>query len=203
VKKEATQIFTVLKKWGHKGIKVFPDGATLIGQIPCVSIECLSARIRYLTWFHEIYAGLTAESIGMLQDKLGKMLPNDYVDFLQCANGINVFSNSLEIFGWRVSLDRTGYETILPFDLVSANGEEFRKIPENWLYFGGYSWDGSLMLYDLSKSNSNVYRCECDSMKLLQEWPDLWTWLNTEIERLSRLFDENGDKYDNDAPTAP
>ena len=59
------------------------------------------------------------------------------------------------------------------------------------------------MLYDLSKNDFKVYRCESDSIKILQEWPDLWTWLGTEIERLSQLFDENGVEYDEDTPTIP
>lgn len=194
MKAEVIQILTELRKWDHKGLKKVSNGATLIGHVPHVAPQA---------WLHINYAGLTDESIDVLQDSLGKKLPKDYADFLKHTNGINIFSDSISIWGMRTSNTRRGDEAIQPYDLVSLNDEKNGEISDDWLVFGSYSWDGSTMLYDLSKNNSKVYRCECNSKKILQEWSDLLTWLGAEIERLSQLFDKNGVEYDEDIPTIP
>jgi len=189
VKEEQINTLIKLRKWSHNGVKKASNGATLICHVPHVAPQA---------WLHTIYAGLTDKNMDVLQENIGGILPKDYVDLLKCTNGINIFSDSLSIWGMCTSNARRGDEAIQPYDLVSLNEEKIGRIPDTWLAFGSYSWDGSTMIYDFSKSKCKVFRCECDSITILQEWPDLWTWLDSEIERLSLLFDKNGIEYDED-----
>jgi len=194
MKEEQIHTLIKLRKWSHNGVKEISNGATLICHVPHIAPQA---------WLHTIYAGLTDKNMDVLQENIRGILPKDYVDLLKCTNGINIFSDSLSIWGMRTSNARRGEDAIQPYDLVSLNEEKIGRIPDKWLAFGSYSWDGSTMIYDFSKSNCKVFRCECDSVKILQEWSDLWTWLDSEIERLSLLFDENGIEYDEDTPTMP
>lgn len=189
MKEEQINTLIKLRKWSHNGVKEISNGATLICHVPHIAPQA---------WLHTIYAGLTDKNMDVLQENIRGILPKDYVDLLKCTNGINIFSDSLSIWGMRTSNARRGEDAIQPYDLVSLNEEKIGRIPDKWLAFGSYSWDGSTMIYDFSKSNCKVFRCECDSVKILQEWSDLWTWLDSEIERLSLLFDENGSEYDED-----
>jgi hypothetical protein len=194
VKDRTKDILTKLKKWDTQGVREISNGTMLICHVPHIAPKA---------WLHRIYAGLTDENIVFLQDKLGKTLPNDYACFLKVANGINIFSDSVSIWGMRTSNARRGDEAIQPYDLLSLNEEKIGEIPDSWLVFGSYSWDGSTMVYDLSRHKTKVFRCERYSINILQEWPDLLTWLDSEITRLSKLFDENGVEYDEDTPTIP
>lgn len=187
-------IVSVLEKWENNGKKIITNGARLICPVPHVAAKA---------WLHLIYAGLTDAKITELQNKLDKIMPRDYIDFLKNANGINIFSDSISIWGLRNSYIRVGDEAIQPYDVVALNAEKTREMPDSWFLFGSYSWDGSTMVYDLSKDSSKVYLCECNSARVLKEWPDFWCWLKIEVERLSQMFDEKGIEYDEDAPTIP
>jgi signal transduction histidine kinase len=59
------------------------------------------------------------------------------------------------------------------------------------------------MIYDLESDIKKVFRCDNETNEILQEWPNLNTWLSNEIERLSLLFDKDGVEYEKDFPTVP
>ena len=192
--KEFEFILANLKKWKNGGIKTLENGTELICHVPHVAPQA---------WLHKVYAKLSEEKIDKIRKELGVELPADFIEFLKCANGINIFSDSLSIWGLKTSYARTGDEAIQPYDLVALNNEKKREIPMNWVIFGSYSWDGSEMLYDIKNGNPHVYRCENSSTKILQEWENLWVWLSSEVERLSKFFDEKGIEYDENIPTIP
>jgi hypothetical protein len=192
--KEFETILTSLKRWQNGGMKTLENGTELICHVPHVAPQA---------WLHTVYARLSDEKIDEIKKEIGVELPVDFIEFLKCANGINIFSDSLSIWGLRTSYARTGDAAIQPYDLVALNQEKKGKIPTDWIVFGSYSWDGSEMLYDIKSSNSKVYRCENGSKKILQEWETLWAWLSSEVERLSKLFDEKGIEYDENTPTIP
>lgn len=187
-------IIQKLMKWKTCGERTLDNGTRLICHVPHVAPEA---------WFHEIYPSLDEMRIEEIAIKTGGELPKDLIEFLRCTNGINVFSDSLRLYGFRTSYVRTGDEAIQPYDLISANMEKERDMPKTWLLIGGYRWDGSSILYDLGLCNNKVYRCDPDSNAILQEWDSLWSLLDLEIDRLSELYDGNGVKYDKDTPTVP
>lgn len=188
------KVFSNLEKWETGSKKIIANGTKLICHVPHIAPQA---------WLHEIYAGLSEDKINELKRKISDKLSNDYVEFLKVANGINIFSDSLSIWGVRTSYVRKGDEAIQPYDLIAENEDMKGQFPESWLMIGSYSWDGSTVGYNLSNNSNKVFLCKPDSDEIVKEWDDLWTWLNEEIERLSLLFDMNGKKYDEDAPTIP
>ncbi len=187
-------LFKLLREREKCGIKTLERGTELICSVPLLAPKA---------WLHTIYAKLSDEQINsILKDSIIEF-PEDYIEFLKRANGINVFSDNLSIWGLRTSYSREGDDSVQPYDVLALNEEEIRKSPNGWFYFGSYSWDGSEMLYDLKSDNKKVYRCLNGSKNVIQEWADLWTWLSSEIERISKLFDDNGYEYDENVPTVP
>lgn len=192
--KDFVFIMNQLKKWEKGGLKTLSNGTVLVCNVPHVASQA---------WLHEIYAPLKDEDIEELETEMGKKLPVDYIEFLRCANGINIFSDSLSLWGKRSSYSRKGDDAIQPYDIVALSEELVDEIPEDWLTIGSYSWDGSVIIYDTNKDKRRVCRCTSDDYEILQEWPNLWNWLKNEVVRLSKLFDENGVEYDENTPTTP
>jgi hypothetical protein len=59
------------------------------------------------------------------------------------------------------------------------------------------------MVFNLSCQTKSVFRVANGSTEKLQEWPDFWSWLSSEVQRLSNLFDSEGKEYDLNTPTVP
>jgi len=185
-----------LQQYQHKGKHILPNGTQAICHVPHVAPEA---------WLHIIYPGLTERQIRELEDQLPIPLPDDYKEFLLHVNGINIYSDSLSIWGLKTSYDRNGDQAFQPYDLLALNEERPIACPDSWLYFGSYSWDGSRVFFDLSEGSENnkVYYCDRDSTNILKEWSSFWTWIDEEVERLSKLFDKDGVQLDEDIPTSP
>lgn len=190
------QTINILKKWENKGKKVLSNGTIQICHVPHVGSEA---------WLHELYVGLDRNQIDQLQKSIPVSLPESYKEFLKHYNGLNIFSDSLCIWGDRSLNVRVGEESIQPYSLLTENLERIKNCPKTWLYFGSYSWDGSKVFINTEKNTkiSKVYRTSIHDMKILNEWPDIWTWLLSETQRLSELFDENGLELDDEYPTTP
>jgi hypothetical protein len=180
--------------WEKSGCKTLPNGTRLICHVPHVGTEA---------WLHEIYHGLQEDTISELEHRINKKFPEEFNELLKYMNGINIFSDSLSIWGYRSSYVRIGDESIQPYDLVDLNKEREELIPENWLLFGSYSWDGSIMVLDLNRTSKRVIRVDRDTNKVYNEWTDLFSWFSSEVDRLSVIFDDLGKKIHEDSPTIP
>lgn len=182
---EFSTIMSRLDKWSNGGTELLNNGTKLISRAPHVAPRA---------WLHIIYASLSNSQIETIRSAISVELPNDLVEFWGYANGVNLFSDSISIWGLRTSYVRTGEDAFQPYDIVSLNNEGIiSKL--KCLAFGSYSIDGSLITYDLVVSSTKVYRLEQITGKVLQEWETLWVWLESEVERLSMLYDENGVEY--------
>jgi hypothetical protein len=180
--------------WEKAGCKTLPNGTRLICHVPHVGTEA---------WLHEIYHGLQEDIISELEHRINKKFPEEFNELLKYMNGINIFSDSFSIWGYRSSYVKVGDESIEPYDLVDLNGEREDFIPENWLLFGSYSWDGSIMVLDLNSTSERVLRVDRDTNKVYNEWTDLFSWFSSEVDRLSLIFDDLGKKINEDSPTIP
>lgn len=189
-------VLNTLNKYEGGGIRKLKNGTKMICHVPHVAPEA---------WLHTIYTSLSDEDINTLEDNIPVALPKDYKEFLKICNGINIFSGSLDVLGVRHSYSRIGDEAIQPYDIIDENLGAPEGAPESWLFFGGYSWDGTMVMFDLSEGteNNKVYLCARESAEILYEWNDFWSWLSEETDRLSKMFDLNGVKFDKDAPTCP
>ena len=190
-------VLSMLDKWAANGKRVLSNGTQLLSPASHVAPQA---------WLHKIYAGLSDAEIEEYEEKFPFPFPFEFKEFLHYANGINIFSDSLSVWGWRASYCRVGDGAIQPYDLSDHNDERPKGCPNTWLYFGGYSWDGTRLIFDLSENSSNhnkVFRCARRSTEILQEWPSFREWLASEIARLEKLYDSNGVKLDKGAPTVP
>jgi hypothetical protein len=186
----------LLEKWGEKSKKTTQNGSLIICHVPHVAPEA---------WFHELYKGLDEETIYDYEKQFPVKFPRVYREFLRMYNGINIFSDSLRIWGLRRSYERTGEGIYQPYELLLLNSERPKGCPASWLFFGSYRWDGSRMTFDTAAGieNRRVFRVAQYSTKVLNEWDSFEKWLSSEVERLSKMYDENGVKLDKKAPTTP
>jgi hypothetical protein len=186
------EILNELYKWKQGGERFLENGTILLCKVPHIAPEA---------WFHIIYQPLENSKIYEIEKALAISLPGDLKEFLLTTNGINIFSDSLSIYGMRTSYVREGDEAIQPYDLELHHNEVKRCIPYNYLVIGSYDWDGSHIIYDLN--TNEIHHCERYSSIVLNSWANLETFLRDEIIRLTTFFDENGIEYDEDESTTP
>ncbi len=189
------QAIAVLHRW--KEISILGNGTLLICHVPHVAPEA---------WLHILYKGLGANEMAEYETRFPVKFPNAYREFLRMANGVNIFSDSTAVWGYRESYIRKGETAYQPYDLLLLNQERPRGCPDSWLFFGSYSWGrGSDVHFDtsLGVDNSEVFRIARDSTTILNKWSSFNDWFVTEVERLANLFDENGKKKNPQEPTIP
>jgi hypothetical protein len=89
-----TNIIDKLKKWEGNGFQVLSNGTILLCKVPHIAPQA---------WFHRLYTKLPQEKIFQLENKLTNSIPEDLKDFLSNFNGLNIFSDSLSIWGVKTS----------------------------------------------------------------------------------------------------
>ncbi|MEF9406869.1 MULTISPECIES: SMI1/KNR4 family protein [Ralstonia solanacearum species complex] len=176
------------------GEEITPNGTRLIGL---VRDEQLGIR----RWWHFVFAGLTESQIVDLEADVGIPFPLVFSDFLRNMNGLTVFSGALCIYGARLSLDRRSKDAY-PYPLSNLNLlERPRGASANMLFIGGYNFDGSNLYIEIS--TGRVFRCPKKSVETLNEWPDFWSMLISEVSRISALYETDGRKRNLSEPTTP
>ena len=109
MKKEVINLIEEARKIGFKEQK---DGAKLFGHVPHVAPQA---------WLNVVYQPATEREILKLEKELKNQIPKRYRDFLVTeANGLSLFSSSLELYGYRRHYNRKSME-FLPFDLIGQN----------------------------------------------------------------------------------
>jgi SMI1 / KNR4 family. len=188
--------FDILYTWENKGKNILKNGTIQIGKVPHIAPQA---------WFHEIYNKLSDEQIDTIEEELHAKIPLDFRKFYKICNGINIFSDSLSISGLKLSEERIGEEAIQPYSIFITNYGRPEGCPNTWIFFGRYRWDGSKVFFDLKNGldSSRVYYIERDSLKIKKEWPDFFSFILDETQRLSKMYDENGKKLDLNASTIP
>lgn len=185
------EILELLYRWEDCGKKITGNGTILICHVPHVAPEA---------WLHEIYPPLTEENILKVEKALQKSFPTELKQFYTLANGINIFSDSLSIWGQRDSYERERENASLPYDIVFLNEENNCYCPKDWIYFGSYSLDGSQMVVNLSSNKNTIFRVKNGSTEILNEWPSFSEWLSSEINRLAMFFDTKGKELNLEIP---
>ena len=185
-------ILNPLFQWKQEGERLLENGTILIYKVPHIAPKA---------WFHIIYHHIEITTLKEIEKELSISLPDDFKEFLLTTNGINIFSDSISVYGKRTSYVREGDEAIQPYDLALHHNEVKHYLPDKYLVIGSYNWDGSHIIYDLD--TNQIHRCERYSSTVLQSWDNLKSFLSDEINRLTKLFDEKGIEYDEDTPTTP
>lgn len=187
-------VFVALEQARRLGFRQTSLGAKLFGHVPHVAPEA---------WLHSVYFGLSSEEIRHLEDALGRTIPNEVEEFLRISNGLNLFSNSLFIFGLRRSNERVGDAAWQPFSIEAANTlERPSELDSDAVVVGGYFDDGSRLV--VSSRTSKVTRIpKGRAGPVLTTWDGFEQMLTSEVQRLSSLFDDRGRMLDEDVPTTP
>lgn len=185
--KNFEQALTIIDKARVLGERRLENGTQLIGHIPHRGPQA---------YFHTVFPPLSSEGMEKIEQTIGTSLPEQYKEFLTHTNGLHLFGGEFSLDGLRRNYVRIGDEAVQPFDLHLTNTFERPKDAANdWVFIGGYRLDGSNLYID--KLTGKVYRSERrKATNRLNEWPDFWTMLVSEMERLAALFDERGRRID-------
>jgi hypothetical protein len=130
----------------------------------------------------------------------GLELGTDYHRFLLNSNGARLFGGHLNLFGLRLA---DPWKTAQPLEISSANAGASgvaRNNESGDFFFGGYRWDGSILLFSRS---SGVIRRYSNNRVILNRWPSFSSFISAEFSRMSALFDASGNLKDYSVSTAP
>lgn len=166
------------------GKKDLVNGVILLGATPQIAAEA---------YLHVVFPGLKENDIKSIEDRLGTQIPNQYRDFLSDSNGLILFNANLVLFGLRRNATRIGEDAYQPFSIETSNTiERPNDALPNWIIIGSYRQDGSRLYID--KLNGMVYRCDRNkSSSQFNVWPDFWSMLASEIDRISGLYNMNNE----------
>jgi len=185
------QVLKFLEKARHLG-SVEQDGVQLIGHVPHVAPEA---------YLHLVFPGLNDKEVEQLDVEIRRRLPAWLRDFYRRANGIDMFSGTLSIHGLRRYLiDDNGAPQPFSLSLINVD-ERVPGAPDDCIFFATYGFDGSL-LCTLGKGNQ-VYRTGRETFEILNRWKTFSSAIIEETERISNLFNNNGELKHPDAPTTP
>jgi hypothetical protein len=156
-------------------------GTVLVGHIP---------HVAPLAYLHVLYRPLDPDELEDLARSFLQPLPEEYLWLLRQTNGLNLFADSLAIFGMERSRSRDPSRH-QPYDVGRMN--EFERLPalDPHILFVGAHGDGMGIYLD-SRSGRATSRGPFDDPTVREEWPSLLDLLSDESARLSALFDEHG-----------
>jgi hypothetical protein len=156
-------------------------GTVLVGHIP---------HVAPLAYLHVLYRPLDRGELEELARSFSQPLPEEYLWLLGQTNGLNLFADSLAIFGVERSRSRDPSRH-QPYDVVRMN--EFERLPalDPHIFLVGAHGDGMAIYLD-SRSGAATSRGPFEDPTIREEWPSLLDLLSDEFSRLSDSFDEQG-----------
>ncbi len=84
-----THVISVIQEASTLGSTTLANGTRLIGQVPHVGSQA---------WLQEVYAPVSDREIDEIEQAIGASIPQVVRDFLNLANGLNLFSDSLALY---------------------------------------------------------------------------------------------------------
>ena len=159
-----------------------------------------------LAYLNVIFKGAPND---VLLDSAQKLrMPRTLVELLRQQNGAFLFSGSLSIYGIHQPgqlLQRSDPLFDLPFNIEAENRNWPPHDRIRFLAFGGYGFDGSRVC--INRDDLRIYLFPRGENRLLSvashSWQDLDSWLNSEITRLTTLFDSDGKRLVDESQTVP
>lgn len=184
------------KSTDGKGFKrIASNGTKLYGQVKSVGVNA---------WFHEIFAPLDQVGLLVIEEKIGKSIPNSFREFLSYTNGIRLFSDEITIFGKRDTYKRSGDEDIhLPYSIVTPNTiEKPTDLKDSQIVIGSYSYNGSKVIIDCK--DESILVCESENVNIeIYRANSFWDFLLSEIGRLSSFYNSEMVLIDDMVNTLP
>ena len=148
-----------------------------------------------MAYLNIIHDAADAEIQGSIIDPL--CLPRQLRDFYRTYNGVDLFSDSLSVYGFFpvvFQYERADMDRSYPYNIMDLN-ERFldNVMSSDVFFFGSYGYDRFPVFMDKS-TGSVYYSSEDDPNRIRATWPDFETWIENEIRRLSECFDEYGNR---------
>jgi len=166
-----------------------------LGSKPADRETAISRKYIYAPWIgsaaylHTIYK--PADDAALVQNSNELSIPHIWQDFLRVQNGAHIY-HVVSILGAidpRQPMRRTP-DDAGPFRIISSNREAKLSPTGEWLEIGVYSYSGARVL--LHRLNHSVKAVDRPVKKDLASWADIDTWLRSELDRLSVLFNPEG-----------
>jgi hypothetical protein len=176
-------MLALLERWKPLGYEEMPDGAKLIGRVP---------HVAPLAWLHEVFPPLDLEDEEALVANVPGFASSRVREILREFNGCNLFSSELFLLGQCTSYDRSG-SVHEPWSIYDTNVlDQNDEVPPDALIIGGSNGlpDGVTMI-ETRDRRVEAYDCMSPYRKLF-EWASVDQWLFAEINRLGKLFDDQG-----------
>src|SRR5262245_4614583 len=180
------EVARTMSKWAAEGEYLLSNWVRLILHTPNVAPKA---------WLHVLYPPLAPKKIEGMEKKLGVALPNDFKDFPRRANGVQMFSYHISIWGVRKNYARTGDEAWQPYDLVDHNldTELPDNSPEDVVYFANADEGDSWCFFEFYGESYRVGKTDRHDFHPGSYWSDFGSWLLDEIRSLEILFNSNGE----------
>ena len=105
--KSIERVAKKLEVYTNLGLKVLSDGTKLIGHVPHVAPGA---------WLHKIFGKTSEKELLSVETFLLGEIPETYASLLLQMNGLNIFSETLSLFGVRRNYDRS--DPWQPFDIL-------------------------------------------------------------------------------------
>lgn len=186
------------------------DLAEVIGKFEAVDnrendVACFCTRVPWVA--PEAYLNIIFKPAprDVLADVGARMrIPPPVMELLARYNGAKLFSDLLSLYGvvgQGQTLNRSDPFSLPPFDIELENQSWPPPDRNRYLNIGGYGFDGSEACIDRRSLQIVVFQRRAKEPYC--SWPTLDDWLNTEIERLSELFDPSGKLLVDESRTLP
>ena len=156
-------------------------------------------------YLHTIFKAAPRKLLTEVEARLG--LPRIFVEFLAVQNGAHLFSGATYIFGVvqpGALLNRDDPGSLPPFNIEHQNSKlvPFAFPRDKVIAIGGYAFDGSAVCIDRGNGQINIFPRK-STVSRESSWRTFDDWINSEINRLSILFDAKGNRLVDGSKTIP
>ena len=181
-------------KLSHLGVWNFSqEGGFFIGKAPHRGIRA---------WQNKIYPKISMTEIEIMENEMHRQIAPSYIRFLTSfSNGLDIFNDTLGLYGYRYSFRRDETHNQQPYNLVWLN--RFQRplnITVDMFFIGEYNWDHSFLYVT---PDQKVHFCHREDATSLFTWDSIEDMLLSEIKRIYTLFDDRGVAIDPKHPTTP
>lgn len=199
-------------------VKKYPNGTKYLIKNDPLKVRSLHS---YFNPLNELQINKLQSDVNDAQ-KAKYVFPEWYKDFLKNSNGMNLFLNSISLYGEQTPiidhykygkiesfLERDNPDWMAPFNLRFTNSIKYSFEAQNrWLVIGAYYYDGTQIVWDFktniieamyalpvtisTKTLKKMREVDYEKM-IITEWKDFETFFTQETARLSLIFNRYSD----------
>jgi hypothetical protein len=174
------EIYDALDRWKGLGFRRLSSGSVFYGD---------PIHNSGLGWLHRVYAPILKPDLTTFKLANPYFEKFSYADELVKYNGFNLFYGAYFMFGLRIGKSESSLD--LPFNIVTKNRENWGGLagPDR-LIIGGANFGYRSVSYIESEDHSVSAVENRDAV--VHKWSNLNDFMQSEIRRLSRVFDDSG-----------